>query len=92
MLTHQQRRAMLFVEAEIDRTGGVAPTIAEIAAHLKLRSRASAERLLKGLEERGVIRRLPQSARAIEVVRPVTRRAFYRFEDETKRIVMHTTG
>lgn len=86
MLTHQQREVMLFVEAHHARTGGVSPTLAEIADHLKQRSRSNVERLLVGLERRGFIRRLPRAARAIEVLRPVSRFAFHRFDAETKQL------
>jgi hypothetical protein len=43
-----------------------------------------ARRLLMGLEERGFIRRLPAKDRAIEVLKPVSRFAAYRFDPERK--------
>lgn len=86
MITPLQRRVMLFIEAHQARTGGVSPSIAEIARHLRYRSNNHAQRLLVGLEERGLIRRLPHAARAIEVLRPVSRFAFYRLDDETKQL------
>ena len=52
MITKQQRKALLFIEAELDRTGGVAPTVREIADHFDYRSTTMARRLLKGLEDR----------------------------------------
>jgi repressor LexA len=84
MITQQQRKALLFIEAEMDRSGGVAPTLAEIAAHLRYRTRSQARRLLSGLEERGFIRRLRGKGRAIEVLQPVSRFAAYRFDFDTK--------
>ena len=33
MITKLQRQALLFIEAEIERSGGVAPTVREIADH-----------------------------------------------------------
>lgn len=86
MLTHQQRRAMLVIEAESDRTGGVAPTLGELAARLKLRSRTSAHRLVEGLVERGFIRRMAGMERALAVVQPVSRFAFLRFDDQSKTL------
>ena len=59
MITKQQRKALIFIEAELERTGGVAPSVQQIADHLDYRSTTTARRLLKGLEERGFIRRLP---------------------------------
>jgi len=86
MITPLQHRVMLFIEAHQARTGGVSPSIAEIARHLRYRSNNHAQRLLVGLEERGLIRRLPHAARAIEVLKPVSRFAFHRFDDETKQL------
>jgi len=86
MITPLQRRAMVFIEAEIARTGGVAPTICEIAANLKTASKGNVHRLIKGLEERGFIRRAPGRARGIEVIRPVSRLEVHRFNPETKEV------
>ncbi len=74
---------MLFIEAELERTGGIAPR--EIADHFHYRS-PMARRLLIGLEERGFIRRLPAKDRAIEVVKPVSRFATFRFDVERKAL------
>ena len=86
MITKQQRKALLFIEAEIERTGGVAPSIREIAEHLRYRSPTMARRLLIGLEERGFIRRLPAKDRAIEVMRPVSRFEAFRFDPASKSV------
>ena len=48
------------------------------------RSPSLARRLLIGLEERGFIRRLPDRVRAIEVLKPVSRFATYRFDPDNK--------
>ena len=77
MITKQQRTALLFIEAEIERTGGVAPSVREIVDQLHYRSPTMARRFLIGLEERGFIRRLPAKDRAIEVVKPVSRFAAF---------------
>ena len=86
MITKQQRKALLFIEAEMARTGGVAPSVREIADHFHYRSPTMARRLLIGLEERGFIRRLPAKDRAIEVIKPVSRFAAYRFDPERKAL------
>ena len=44
MITKQQRKALVFIEAEMERTGGVAPTVREIAAHFHYRSTSPARR------------------------------------------------
>ena len=86
MITKQQRKALLFIEAEIERTGGVAPSVQQIADHLHYRSPTMARRLLIGLEQRGFIRRLPSKVRAIEVVRPVSRFAAFHFDPTAKAL------
>jgi SOS-response transcriptional repressor LexA len=84
MLTRHQRKAMLFIEKEMERTGGVAPSVRELANHFRYRSRTAARCLLKSLEARGHIRRIVGRDRAIEVLRPVGRVAFYKFDDREK--------
>jgi repressor LexA len=46
-----------------------APTIAEIGAHFKLSSPSTVHHILTGLEREGLIRRIPNVSRGIEVVR-----------------------
>lgn len=48
---------------------GVPPSFEEMRDALKLKSKSGIHRLIKGLEERGYIRRLAYRARALEVVR-----------------------
>lgn len=86
MLTPLQRKALVFIEAELARTGGIAPTVRELADHLQYRSPTVARRLLEGLEERGCIRRLEGKYRAIEVVKPTSRFAAFRFDPTTKTL------
>lgn len=66
-LTPLQRHAMQ-VLVEVMDTTAVAPTLADLADELDLRSRSSAFRLLKGLEERGWIARRPNRHRAITIL------------------------
>jgi repressor LexA len=84
MITKQQRKALVFIEAEMERSGGVAPSVREIADHFHYRSPTMARRLLIGLEERGFIRRLEAKDRAIEVLKPVSRFATFRFDPKAK--------
>jgi SOS-response transcriptional repressor LexA len=87
MLTPHQRKAMLFIEKEMERSGGVAPSVREIADHFHYQSSTPARSLLAGLEERGFIRRLPGMDRAIEVLRPVSRLAYYKFDEREKMLL-----
>jgi SOS-response transcriptional repressor LexA len=86
VITKQQRKALVFIEAELERTGGIAPSVREIADHFHYRSPTMARHLLQGLEERGFIRRLPGKDRAIEVLKPVSRFATFRFDARTKAL------
>lgn len=69
MLTALQHQCLLFLDAEIKRTRGVAPSFEEMRIAAGLKSKSGIHRLVKALEERGFIRRLPQRARSIEVLR-----------------------
>ncbi len=65
--TEKQAELLQFITRHIAETG-VAPTYGEMVAAMGLHSRSGIFRLLTGLEERGLIRRLPFRARAIEVI------------------------
>lgn len=68
MLTSKQRELLLFIN---DRLGesGVSPSFDEMREALSLKSKSGVHRLISALEERGFIRRLPNRARALEVVK-----------------------
>jgi len=68
MLTQQQKK-MLSVLIEHFEDHDVPPSFEELCAALDLKSKSGIHRLLSGLEERGYIRRLPNPARAIEVLK-----------------------
>ena len=68
MLTKQQRK-LLEVIRESLTSNGSAPSFDEMKDALGLKSKSGVHRLIKGLEERGFIRRLPHRARALEVFR-----------------------
>lgn len=68
MLTQQQKR-MLSVLIDHFSDNDVPPSFEELCAAMDLKSKSGIHRLLTGLEERGYIRRLPNRARAIEVLK-----------------------
>lgn len=61
-LTPKQRKILDFIRSAIEHDGS-APTFDQMA-----RGKSDIHRQLKGLEERGAIRRMPNRMRAIEVV------------------------
>ncbi len=67
-LTPRQNDLYVYL-LEREFEGRVAPTIDEMRDRLGVRSKSSVHRLVEGLTERGLIRRLPDRARAIEIVR-----------------------
>jgi repressor LexA len=75
MLTAKQRELLLFIDDRL-KDGGVSPSFDEMREALALKSKSGVHRLISALEERGFIRRLPNRARALEVVKlPETRSA-----------------
>lgn len=67
MLTKKQKEALIFLKSEIARTG-ISPSYDEIKDAIGLASKSGIHRLITALEERGFIRRLPNKARAIEII------------------------
>jgi repressor LexA len=68
MLTRKQHELLRFIHERLQQDG-VPPSFDEMKDALDLRSKSGIHRLIMALEERGFIRRLPNRARAIEVVR-----------------------
>ena len=68
MLTAKQRELLLFIHQRLGATG-VSPSFDEMREALDLKSKSGVHRLISALEERGFIRRLPNRARALEVVK-----------------------
>ena len=66
-LTTKQSELLEFIRSFADRKGH-APSYEQMRQAVGLQSRSGIHRLILGLDERGVIRRLPNRARAIEVV------------------------
>jgi len=73
MLTAKQRELLMFIRDRLDESG-ISPSFDEMREALDLKSKSGVHRLISALEERGFIRRLPNRARALEVVKlPETR-------------------
>jgi len=68
MLTAKQRELLIFIRDRLGETG-VSPSFDEMREALDLKSKSGVHRLISALEERGFIRRLPNRARALEVVK-----------------------
>jgi repressor LexA len=68
MLTRKQSELLRFIHERLKETG-VPPSFDEMKDALDLRSKSGIHRLVMALEERGFIRRLPNRARALEVLR-----------------------
>ncbi|WP_166040254.1 transcriptional repressor LexA [Sphingosinicella sp. YJ22] len=68
MLTRKQHELLLFIHQRLGETG-VSPSFEEMKEALDLKSKSGVHRLISALEERGFIRRLPNRARALEVLR-----------------------
>ena len=63
MLTRRQKQLLDFIVAS-----DPCPTYDEMASAMGFTSKSGIHRLLKGLEERKFVRRIPNRARAIEVL------------------------
>ena len=73
MLTAKQHELLLFIDDRL-KASGISPSFDEMREALDLKSKSGVHRLISALEERGFIRRLPNRARALEVVKlPETR-------------------
>jgi repressor LexA len=68
MLTRKQHELICFISDRLEETG-VSPSFEEMKEALDLKSKSGVHRLISALEERGFIRRLPNRARALEVLK-----------------------
>lgn len=101
MMTHMQKRVLEFIDQRIQTTA-VAPSYQEISDTLGLHSKSRVGPLIKALEQRGKLRRLPGQARAMEVVHafkpvrqlrnPGPEAEFFVFDPEAKELVPMQTG
>ena len=68
MLTAKQHELIRFIQQRLEETG-ISPSFEEMKDALDLKSKSGVHRLISALEERGFIRRLPNRARALEVLK-----------------------
>lgn len=68
MLTAKQHELIRFIQQKLEETG-ISPSFEEMKEALDLKSKSGVHRLISALEERGFIRRLPNRARALEVLK-----------------------
>ena len=68
MLTRKQHELICFINDRLAETG-VSPSFEEMKDALDLKSKSGVHRLISALEERGYLRRLPNRARALEVLK-----------------------
>lgn len=68
MLTRKQHELICFINDRLAETG-VSPSFEEMKEALDLKSKSGVHRLISALEERGFLKRLPNRARALEVLK-----------------------
>ena len=68
MLTRKQHELLCFINDRLSETG-VSPSFEEMKEALDLKSKSGVHRLISALEERQFLRRLPNRARALEIVK-----------------------
>ncbi|WP_447762375.1 transcriptional repressor LexA [Sphingopyxis panaciterrae] len=68
MLTAKQHELLHFIQQKLDASG-ISPSFEEMKEALGLKSKSGIHRLISALEERGFLRRLPNRARALEVLK-----------------------
>ena len=68
MLTAKQHELLQFIQQRLDASG-ISPSFEEMKEALGLKSKSGIHRLISALEERGFLRRLPNRARALEVLK-----------------------
>lgn len=67
-LTTKQAELLAFIKAYMAEHDGLAPSYQEMAEQAGLGSKSNVHRAIRCLEERGAIRRIPDRARAIEIL------------------------
>ena len=68
MLTRKQLELLMFINERL-KEEGVPPSFEEMKDALNLQSKSGVHRLIVALEERGFLRRMPNRARALEVIK-----------------------
>ncbi|MEL0232628.1 MAG: hypothetical protein VW974_06320, partial [Hyphomicrobiales bacterium] len=68
MLTQKQSELLKYINQRITENG-IPPSYDEMKQAVNLHSKSGIHRLINALEERGFIRRLPNRARALEILK-----------------------
>jgi len=68
MLTRKQHELLRFIHTRLGENG-ISPSFEEMKEALALKSKSGVHRLIGALEERGFLRRLPNRAHALEVLK-----------------------
>ena len=68
MITQKQKKLLAYLSDVIEETGGIGPSYDEMRVAMGLASKSGIHRMIKALEERGYIQRLPNKARAIKII------------------------
>lgn len=98
--TQRQGELLRFIGRYMEMHAGTAPCFEEMATAMGLGSKSGIHRLLKGLEERRLIRRLHRRDRSIEIIAPVSgsedrkvraSAAFYAMQDASIEAGKHGT-
>ena len=82
MLTKKQLELLNFLESHL-KQNEVPPSFDEMKDALNLKSKSGIHRLVSALEERGFIRRLPNRARAIEIIKTTAKDSSIKSINET---------
>lgn len=67
MLTQKQYELLMYINETLHEKG-ICPSFEEMKDHLGLHSKSGVHRIISGLEQRKFLRRLPNRARALEVL------------------------
>lgn len=67
-MTGRQKELLEYITSYVEKSGGVAPSFEEMKYAVNLKSKSGVHRLINALVERGLLRRIPNLARAIEIV------------------------
>ncbi len=68
MLTPKQQELLLYINSRLARDG-ISPSFEEMKNAVGIRSKSGIHRMIKALEERRFLRRLPYRARALEILK-----------------------
>src|SRR6185369_13835275 len=80
MLTALQKTCLEAIQDYQSAHGGISPSYADILARIGVGCKSQVHHLVTQLEERGFVRRIPNRARAIEVLKKTAPRQMIRRE------------